>query len=142
MGCGVRHPNWELRLYEAIEAVRFKPFQWGEFDCFTFAADCVKALTGVDPMAGIRGEYADPRGAYEILNELGGPEKAITDKLESIGYRPCRSRHATRGDIIIFAQQPLKARLGIVNDARAVCPFETYGLAGLSIPEGASAWAI
>ena len=138
----MRHPQWETRLYEAIESAQKKPFQWGLFDCFTFAADCVEAVTGVDPMKGLRGTYESPKEAYEILNELGGPETAITAHLKAIGYGPCRATHAKRGDIIILAQQSFKARMGIVSGSRALCPFELGGLAGLPIPQGANAWSI
>ncbi|MQT13635.1 DUF6950 family protein [Segnochrobactrum spirostomi] len=47
------------------------PFAWGVADCVTWAADCALALTGVDPIADIRGTYTTERGAQRILVKRG-----------------------------------------------------------------------
>lgn len=47
------------------------PFAWGSADCVTWAADCALALTGVDPIADIRGRYSTERGAQRILVQRG-----------------------------------------------------------------------
>ena len=45
---------------------------WGARDCAVAAADHVRAMTGRDPMADLRGLYDDARGAARILREGGG----------------------------------------------------------------------
>lgn len=64
--------DWQLRL-EACLAERWaKPFEWGVLDCCLFAADCVEAVTGVDPAADFRGSYDSKAGAYRLVSRLGG----------------------------------------------------------------------
>jgi len=67
-----RLPDWSTRL-QAIVALRLStPFAWGAHDCVLFAADCVRAVTGVDPAAGMRGRYVTERQARRLLRQRGG----------------------------------------------------------------------
>ncbi|MCX5570623.1 DUF6950 family protein [Kaistia nematophila] len=66
-----RRDDWRPALHEAIEATRREPFQWGERDCALFAADCVKAMTGIDLGFGFRGSYDDAAGAAKALRRAG-----------------------------------------------------------------------
>ena len=50
------------------------PFRYGQ-DCCRFAAECVEAVTGNNPMFGLR--YSDEREAYRIINRYGGLEGAL-----------------------------------------------------------------
>ena len=67
-----RLPDWEQRLDALVAARMHTPFAWGEHDCCLWAADAVQAVTGDDPAHGLRGSYADKRGALRVLGPLGG----------------------------------------------------------------------
>lgn len=66
-----RRDDWRPALHEAVETTRREPFQWGERDCALFAADCVKAMTGIDLGFGFRGSYDDAAGAAKALRRAG-----------------------------------------------------------------------
>lgn len=63
--------GWEVRLNRAVEAAMGAPFEYGEHDCCTFAADCVEAMTGVDHLKGFRGRYHDKKSAVALLRRSG-----------------------------------------------------------------------
>lgn len=52
-------------------------FQWGRHDCALFAADCVQAITGIDPASELRG-YTTEAGAAKCIRRAGGME-ALAD---------------------------------------------------------------
>lgn len=66
-----RLDDWQSRLGALIEQRRNAPFAWGAHDCCSFAADCVQACTGVDPIAGERG-YEDAQEGGRRLAKFGG----------------------------------------------------------------------
>ncbi len=45
-------------------------FAWGEADCVRFWADCVQAITGRDPLAGLPA-WSCPRSAVRTLRSAG-----------------------------------------------------------------------
>ncbi|RMF00828.1 MAG: hypothetical protein D6773_10910 [Alphaproteobacteria bacterium] len=67
-----------------IEKHRTQPFAWGRSDCAMFA-DCVKAMTGTDPLKGLRG-YKTKGGALKKLKRAGYASVAalVEDKFEEI----------------------------------------------------------
>lgn len=97
-----RIKGWEQRLYAVTVEAIGKPHAWGTHDCVTFAADCVRELTGEDLMEGLRGTYDGPVGAAGVLRGLG---------VESVGdlaalYLPeVAPSEARRGDIVL-AKEP------------------------------------
>ena len=60
------------RVMEIAEEVMDRPWKWGEADCCTAACDVFVALTGVDPMASLRGRYTTEQGAYRHIVRAGG----------------------------------------------------------------------
>ncbi len=66
-----RRPEWRIALHEVIEAHRRLPFAWGQHDCALFAADCVRAMTGLDLATGFRGSYSTAVGATKTLKRAG-----------------------------------------------------------------------
>ena len=131
------------RLHALIDSARHRQFEWGIFDCFTFAADAVEAITGVDPMAELRGTYDDQRSATELLIKHGGVETAVSDIL---GRRAGTAEYAQRGDIVLMGQSPVTMRLGVVYSGFAMGPRTNgdgfAGLARTSFAYTAKAWLI
>jgi hypothetical protein len=61
-------------LAHAIEVME-RPWKWGEADCCTAACDVFMRLTGIDPMASLRGVYTTRAGAVAMIRSLGGFEQ-------------------------------------------------------------------
>lgn len=99
----MRVHNWPIKLALAISEARTKEFKYGDFDCMLFAADIVKAMTGVDYAERFRGRYDSEKGAYEIIEEYGTPVDLLT---AVIGSPPIHPAQAMRGDVVL-AELPL-----------------------------------
>lgn len=94
----VRLPDWPTRLAQACEAARDRPLHWGRCDCVTFAADIVLAITGIDPLADLRGLWRSAGGAHRLLSRLGGLEAAVRWR---IGAPLAGPGLAWRGDVVL-----------------------------------------
>ena len=121
MGHLMRVDRWEIRLAEAIEAARHRPFQWGVHDCATWAMDVRFALTGDDMAADWRGRYRTANGAAKFMRKQGYADlrEAAMDKLGA----PLETvRLAQRGDVLLDPE----------GEALGICA----GRIGLFLTEG------
>lgn len=66
----MRVPGWEGRLIATIEQEQSHPFSWGSHDCLTFVSRCAEAVSGINPMEGVR-PYETEDDAGRVLLELG-----------------------------------------------------------------------
>jgi len=62
------HARWARLLAERAG----QPFVWGAFDCYMWAADVVRLVTGADPARGLRGAYGNTMGALRLAKQHGG----------------------------------------------------------------------
>ena len=92
-----RHADWPARLNAYVCDVQRNEFAWGRFDCCTFAAGAVQAMTGEDPMAAYRNQYRSRLEAALALRETGSGTLAGT--LEGIFGPPVPGAQGRRGDI-------------------------------------------
>lgn len=92
----MRKKTWSTDLFALINSRRHTPFERGKHDCTLFAADCVQAMTGVDPAAGYRG-YSTEQGAMLIVGKFGSLEKLVDSMFPRVDLR-----FAGRGDIVMF----------------------------------------
>lgn len=60
------------QVLEAVDTVMSRPFEWGPCDCCSAACDVYAALWGLDPMAPVRTQYTNLRGAASLIRESGG----------------------------------------------------------------------
>ncbi len=67
----VRREDWPERLAEALDRHASAPGAWGRSDCYMLAADCVLAMTGVEPWPQVRGRYRSASGAARQLRRHG-----------------------------------------------------------------------
>jgi len=67
-----RLPDWQARYGAFVESRRLMPFAWGSNDCCTLAADCAKAITGVDPIPAALRNHGDEKADLRRLEALGG----------------------------------------------------------------------
>lgn len=111
-----RAENWPELLLACVDAAHSKPFAWGTHDCCTFAADCVQAMTGIDPMEKFRGRYTSARGAVRAGAEAG--YTALAD-IWCAALPEIAPLTAQRGDVILFAAVEGLA-VGVVTGHQAV----------------------
>ncbi len=95
----VRFQDWEDRLRTYLDRVAEDPFAWGTHDCALFAADCVRAQTGVDPAQVMRGTYNTKRGAAESLRLYGAG--TLFKTVKSWFGEPTSVFFAQRGDLVM-----------------------------------------
>lgn len=132
----MRQQNWAIALQSQISQFNEKQFAWGTHDCFTFAADCVKSITGVDKMAKHRGGYKTELGANKKLKRMGGVEKAITSELGE----PISPKLAQRGDVVYFAS-PMGDTAGICM-GRVIASPMLAGVGFTPMSQAIKAWKI
>lgn len=134
-----RREDWPSRLAAALEDARDRPFKWGEHDCGLFAGDCVLAMTGIDPVALYRGQYADEEGARATMRLLsGGGLRAVWNA--ALGPARNNVRMAGRGDVVLVAIGGVEAT-GIVAGARVACLSEA-GLVMVPAHRIVAAWRV
>lgn len=104
--------NWTIKLVQTIEAAKQRPFSWGKFDCCVFAAECVKAQTGVDHLSEFRGRYSTKLGAHRLLKSHGGIEAILDKKFKRV---KCDTQ-ISRGDLVLF-NSPDGVTLGVMFNA-------------------------
>ncbi|MEJ2803854.1 hypothetical protein WAE61_18365 [Comamonadaceae bacterium PP-2] len=112
------------------------PFAWGTNDCAVFAADVVRAVTGEDPLAALRGQWVDLSSAARAIAAAGGLEAG----LESMGFERLEPLYAQRGDVVVYRGEAGDLSLAICAGDSLLSPGEA-GLQRLSIARGVSAWA-
>ncbi len=63
-----RKKDWQDKLNKVFDQYEKDEFVWGETDCFCFASDCIKAMTGYGPMDNFKSLYKDEQSAYKSLS--------------------------------------------------------------------------
>lgn len=108
-----RVDKWENELRAVVLSYAGRPFVWGQSDCAHFAADCVRAVTGVDALAAYRGRYASRLGAAArmLFRSHRSVASAAGAELQKAGAVPVDPRAARNGDIGITADDVLAVRL-------------------------------
>jgi len=94
----MRHPDWQLRIIQCIQAASGRPFCWGENDCCLFVADVCLAACDKDPAAAYRGRYRTEIGAKRALAKTHGSIAAALDML----FERVPVAMAQRGDALVF----------------------------------------
>lgn len=136
-----RLPGWEAHLTGLIRRSRQRPFEWGAFDCVTFAADAVVAVAGFDPFLAWRGRYRDIAGATGLAAVAGedllmGASRHLT----WLGVPEGNAASARDGDIGAW-QGPRSAVMGVYVSRFLALP-GTKGLCYLPREEACAAWRI
>ena len=112
----IRREDWPEALHALVDLRAGMPFAWGYQDCCAFAAAAVEAMTGIDPMADLRG-YHSRETAEAILAAQGGLEAAVTARLGE----PVGTALARRGDVVLVDVARVSA-LGICLGDFAAAP--------------------
>jgi hypothetical protein len=144
-----RRRDWPERLAAYVDSTRAVPFAWGRQDCVLWAAGAIREMTGVDPVAELRGRYADVAGAVRVLREiaddLAGAVAAVASRR---GYAAVKPSRAQRGDLVLALADPSGTPhpdwphcLGVCVGPGAVSPGPA-GLTYLQMGRVLAAWRI
>lgn len=90
-----------LRKY--LSAAAKRGFQWGEYDCFLFAAGWAWVHSGADPMSRWRGMYRTEAEAKTIVARLGGISACMGTAMWEIGWRTVSVVALEPGDVVMVA---------------------------------------
>lgn len=131
-----RVPDWELRLSQLVTQRLAMPFAWGENDCVLFAADCIEAMTGIDPVAKLRGQWANQGEAVRAIARVGGLNAAV----DALGLPSIAPLFTQRGDLVLHRRDGTDA-LAICVGGQLAGPSET-GLLFFGLEQGVMAWRI
>ncbi|MBP5857299.1 hypothetical protein KAJ83_09785 [Marivibrio halodurans] len=149
-----RLADWEVRLAACFRRCARERFGWGSFDCLILPADCILAMTDIDPMARWRGRYASRREADALLADLA-PEVAPVARLAHVvgavlaahGAHAISPRHAGHGDIALVdwpdaeRDGAIAPHCGVVGGAHILLPARV-GLAVVPADRARHAWRI
>lgn len=80
-----------------------EPFVYGEWDCAMFVANWVRAVTGNDPAAALRGSYSGEAGWRRLVLRGGGLRALVGSVARSAGLVEIDPASATPGDIGVIA---------------------------------------
>lgn len=130
-----RLPDWQTRFSDFGNARARMPFCWGSNDCCTFAAACVEAITGHDPMASVT-PYRSELSAARLIRDGAGLQQLATGFLGK-SVPPIL---AAVGDVVLLMNEG-REMLGICNGVNVVAPGE-FGMATLRMEAALAAWKI
>ena len=111
----MRRPDWQSRFAAVVKEYQNAPFVWGEHDCCLFAADCIRAVVGVDPAESFRGRYTTAIDAYVVIEQSGAEDfAALVDQMTAQhGFPPIDPVYAQRGDVGLIKGPPFGDTLGV-----------------------------
>lgn len=138
----MRRQDWQRRLEEFLAAAERKPFAWGTWDCATFAAAAVEAVTGRDPFPWSLGTYSDAKGARRFLR--AGKWRSLEAAIDAtVGNRRASPLLAQRGDLVLTAGDELGAAAGVVDlTGELVACLAPAGLVRLPLSAALAAWSV
>jgi hypothetical protein len=132
-----RLPDWTARLYALVAEREVAPFRVGANDCAFFAADAVLAVTGVDPLAALRGRVDDAESARDAI----GPRGMFAAMVRHLGRPLPTPALAQRGDVLLVTTPQARRFAAVCLGDRWAAP----GRAGLlqgPIAQAERAWRI
>lgn len=138
MEAGVRRVEFWPQVLADFMAAADRPFCWGTWDCGLLAADCVRAMTGVDLAAEFRGRYTTARGARRVMR--GSMARMVTRVTRMHGMPEIAPALARRGDMVMV-DSPLGDALGICVGTRVACAGPD-GLVFMPLSAARLAWRI
>lgn len=115
-----RLPGWPELLADYAAARMTTPFAWGSHDCVGFAAGGVAALTGLDPLAPLRGTYGSEAEAEAIIAADGNLFRLVCRLWAEAGLPPCPPTLAQRGDTAWIQGENDQAMGLVLGDSIAV----------------------
>jgi len=83
-------------LADYIQQNLDRPFEWGQHDCVTFAANWLKLSTGVDYLSDLK-SWTTAKEAAKQIKSVGGLENALDTRLKRINPNMAKD-----GDVALY----------------------------------------
>lgn len=96
----MKHADWKHRLNEFLLIKKDIPFEWGKNDCLFFVSDAVEAMSGMDLVHNLRGQYSDKRGAILKMRIKHSFEEYMTRIFDEVLVRK-DPKDVQYGDIVM-----------------------------------------
>lgn len=143
----MKKKGWELELAREIKRAKEFGFIRGLNDCGIFVANCVKAMTGLDPAANLRGKYSDEAGAIKRLEKYNGKMLNVWLAFvkENNGIEEIPIAKATSGDVLYKPgiEGGLDLLAVVETGGRwAITMHSTHGIRILPISDFKKAWRL
>ena len=147
----MRYIDWTDRLTKKFQKAATQTFEWGTHDCILFAADCVEAITGIDPAKSVRGRYTSEEEANILMQEeFGGGtiEEVMDHGLARHNFIRIASAFAQRGDLVAVKTQDVRSNTirpvaGVIDlTGRNILLVTEKGFIQKSNLEALTAWRI
>lgn len=91
------------------------PFAFGDWDCSMFLANWIRAVTGFDPAAELRGRYRTRLGWLRLVTREGGLEALVGRLVVAAGMTPIAIGEACLGDVALAELPPVeRGRVGAI----------------------------
>ena len=132
----MKHLDWEIRLSALVAERIDEPFVWGANDCALFAADCIEAMTGIDPAGSVRGQWGCEGEAVRVIAKQGG----LGAYVARLGLSEVPPLCAQRGDLVLHRRDGCDA-LAICLGDKLVGPSDS-GLLFFGLGNGERAWRV
>jgi len=148
-----RTEHWATRELHAFLLERAAmPFAWGSNDCALFAADAIRAFTGVDLAEDFRGKYDNEIDALTLVWKLTGKEDQKGTITVANAAEYCATKFgltelmspklAQRGDLLVMEDEG-RLIAGIVHlNGREGLSVGEDGLKKLPIASWRRAWRV
>lgn len=130
----MRLHDWQLRLEALVNDRAHTRFEYGAHDCCMWACDVVQAVTGLDPVADLRGTYSDESGAAQVM-EAGGGLEAMAAARFGVEIPPLA---AAAGDVGLIEVDNMPALVACVGGAWLAA--SSFGVVVVPVESVISAW--
>ncbi len=139
-----RVQNWPTELDKVIIEYQTHLFEWGKSDCGTFAADVVRAITGIEIYQEFKGRYNTARSFAKLLIDCDS--RSISELFDLVagenGFNKIEVNQAHRGDIVANRASDMTPEcLGVISGPKAIF-HANDGLISVDRSECVLAWSI
>ena len=140
-----RYPDWPARLERFLLEHDDRPFRYGTWDCGLFVAGAIRAMTGTDPAADVRGLYASRFELLDLIRSFTGAAR-LSGMVETIATRvgmpeiPASS--ACRGDVLLLRRSRGHSLALMALDGHSALVLGWRGIRRISEPAIARAWRV
>ena len=135
-----RQKHWQEDLNKIFDKYEHSEFKWGSTDCFCFASDCIKAMTGSGPMDGFKNLYKTEQEALKLLDQGVTVDTKHYKYNGVIGFwssflgEPKSHGGAMIGDIVLVDIPKHDLVTGVINDTGRFIYLKSIGKNLIEVP--------
>lgn len=97
---GLLH-GWREGLRDLVSSAAVREFKWGDWDCYVFASEACRIVSGRNLLMLYAGRYHDEESGNALVADEGGLRVGLGESLERLGWREIDPARARAGDLAI-----------------------------------------